>query len=407
MRHPLAVLCFAVAIATLAPQVSASAAPLGPQGAAAFDPEAGLKQALAAFHTGATDRGQALLRKTLAAAPEKVDTLVDLGVALADMGAYDHARSAFERALRLGPDDAAALNGLGYVLYRMEKHENAISYYVKALARKEDPQYRLNLGLAYLAQERWGQAEDQFRLAVSGRSSDYWAYNNLGYALQLQGRIAEAVSHYEAAIARCDKDLTAHGNLGALLVAAEAWQDALWVYRDALKRNDAFADAHLGIANAYTQLGRTDDALLELRVLSRLRNPTAPVFHLMAELYQHRKEHGAAYREAQAACQLAPREAVYMLTLGRAAAALGRRSEAIRVFERYLEVAAPSPERQRIETWLQQNRGKPSTSWPVAEGAAGDWRVPQMLQSTLKSVEPSRSTSSAEESPSSAGQDAG
>jgi Flp pilus assembly protein TadD len=281
---------------------------------------------------------------------------VDLGIALADLGAYDAAKAAFERALRVGPDDAAALNGLGYVLYRLECHPAAIAHYKRALDRKDDPQYHLNLGLAYLAQHRWGQAEDEFRLASRGPGANYWAFNNLGYALQLQGRVEDAKQAYHAALPVADRDLTAHGNLGALLLAQESWAEAAWVYQDALKRDDASADAHLGLANALTQLGRLDEAIMELRVCTRLRAPTPATHHLMAQLYLHRGEAEAARVEAARAVAGAPQEAAYHLNLARALVAVGRLDEASRSFRVFLALKPDAEEAARVRRWLEQRR---------------------------------------------------
>ncbi|MEB3284179.1 MAG: tetratricopeptide repeat protein [Candidatus Sericytochromatia bacterium] len=321
-----------------------------------IDGESLFKQGLQAAKNGSVEQARALFQRSLAATPEQIEPLVHIGIALADLGAYEFARSAFERALKLGPDDAAALNGLGYVYYRLDHHDDAILYYRKALLKKEDPQYRLNLGLALLAQSRWGQAEDEFRLAICGRPSDYWALNNLGYALQLQGRNSAAVAAFQAAIDKSTGDLTAHGNLGALLVAAEAWPQAARVYGNALKVDDTYADAHLGLANALTQMGKVDQAILELRVLSRLRAPSAPAHHLMAELYAHRNEISAARREAEQAVALSPEEATYYLTLGRIYDTLGLKNRAAGAFKRVLQLKPSTQEADSLRAWLRNYR---------------------------------------------------
>lgn len=340
----------------------AAATPVGASVGVAMTPpgaseaELLLRQGRQAAHAGAHDQALRLLRRSLAVAPEQITPLVDLGVALADLGAYDVAQHAFERALRVGPDDAAALNGLGYVMYRLERLPVAIEHYRKAIARRDDPQYHLNLGLAYLAQQRWGQAEDEFRLSLRGSGASYWALNNLGYALQLQGHTEEALKAYQSALPLGDRDITAHSNMGALLLALENWRDAAWVYEDALKRDDGSADAHLGLANAWTQLGRLDDAILELRVSTALRPPTPSVHHLMAQLYLHRGEHEAARREAQAAVQGAPREADHHLALARALVVLDQSDEAAREFETFLELSPQAEEAPKVRQWLQQHR---------------------------------------------------
>jgi tetratricopeptide (TPR) repeat protein len=193
------------------------------------DAETLWRQGREAAEAGSLDQAVGLYRQSLAVDPHGKAAMVDLATTLSDMGRWDDARATYEKAVRLYPDDAAALNGLGYVHFRQDRFQAAVECYTRALAHQQDPQYHLNLGLAFLSQGRWGQAESQFRDTLALDGDHYWATNNLGYALSLQGRRMEAADAYWAALRLKSPGITTHLNLGTLLSEDEAWEEAAWV----------------------------------------------------------------------------------------------------------------------------------------------------------------------------------
>lgn len=268
----------------------------------------------------------------------------DLASAMASLERWGEAEKAFERVLAAAPKDADALNGLGYVRYRQDRLEDAIGCYRRAIAQKADPQFHLNLGLAYLAQKRYGDAEREFTRTLALDPAHYWGHNNMGYTLQEQGKLRDAAVAYEAACARADGRITAHLNYGGLLMQVRDYAGAAWIYREGLKQDDGSIDSHLGFALSMHQLNRLDEAYVEARVVQLSGEHPAETRHLLAGIWRDRGETKKAIAEAERAVALAPDQASYHLTLGLLYERDGQIPEAARAYEAFL---ALSPEDAR------------------------------------------------------------
>ncbi|MDB5096919.1 MAG: glycosyl transferase family 2 [Cyanobacteria bacterium RYN_339] len=327
-RFSLAVVAACLVMPVLPALAAAEAVP-------ALDADALVAAGHDAVERGSIEQGVAFFKQSLAITPSRA-VLVDLGCALADLEKWDDAKKAFQGALDTKADDAAALNGLGYVFYRQAKMAEAIGCYRQALAGRDDPQYRLNLGLAYLSQERWGQAADEFAATVAAQPQDFWGHNDLGYALQKSGKLESAARQYSQAIALGRDDVTAHLNLGGLLLEARAWDGAVRVYADALRKQDKSPEAHLGLAIAYSHLNRLPEAQREARLSERLAPERAQGHHMLAEIYRKRKRWAESIAEARKATALAPLNATYQLVLGAALEGAGRNADAAAAYDRFL-----------------------------------------------------------------------
>lgn len=349
---------------TLSAPAAAAVAVVPGQVALGHDGESLLRLGRKAAEDGALDQAVALYRKSLAIAPHNAGALVDLGIALADLERWEDARTAFENALREGPENPAALNGLGYVHYKQERIGPAIDCYRAALSRRDDPQYHLNLGLAYLGQSRWGQAEDEFRRTVDSMPNDYWGQNDLGYALQLQGRVREAAEHYQRAVGLTKKDLTAHANLGGLLLDAHAYRDAVGTFTDALRLDDKSAEAHLGLANALRHSGQPGQALLEARTSLALRPDSAQGHYVVAEIYRTQRSFKQALPEIEAALLRDTATPAFHLSRGRILIGLERRADAIVSLETFLHAAPKDPVAADVRLWIKTWQDTPPLIGP-------------------------------------------
>jgi Flp pilus assembly protein TadD len=320
-----------------------SAAP-GPAESKSLEADILFGQGRAAAETGAYDRALVCFKQSLALAPHSPAAWVEMGCALADLKRWTEARGAFEQALAALPNDPAALNGLGYVHYRTSRVSEAIQCYKLALASKNDPQYHLNLGLAYLSQESFGQAAEEFKLVVSARPADYWGYNNLGFALQHGQQWRDAAVAYQTAIGLSATDVTAHLNLGGMLLDAHSYEDAATIFLDALRRQDGSYDGHLGLAEALQHLQRPEEAQREARLAVMLGPDKAKAHHLMGEIYASRARWAASVVETRRAVALEPKIVEYRLTLARVLEKSGRTKEAALAYEQYLALIQEGPE---------------------------------------------------------------
>lgn len=332
------------------PAFAAASEPMPPLAAGAADADALWRLGQESVEQGALEQAVTYFQKAVALNPTGRGAIVDLGIALSNLERWEDARKTFEKLLANAPDDDEALNGLGYVHYRQERVEDAIACYRRAISRREDPQYHLNLGLAYLAQDRYGDAEAHFSRTLDLAPAHYWGHNNLGYALQLQGRIREAATHYEAALSAADKDTTAHFNYGAMLADQGDWEGAAWIYRELLKLDDTSGDAHLAFGTALYEVEMLDTAYLEARVALQQTPDWAEAHHLVAKILRARGETAKALDAARLAVSLDPKTPDFQLTLGILLEQDGQTEAAAKAYSTYLELV-PDREATRDLRW--------------------------------------------------------
>jgi tetratricopeptide (TPR) repeat protein len=165
------------------------------------------------------------------------------GTRLAKRGENVLAEQALRDAVAIQHDYAEAHHNLGVVLARSGRHREAVAAFRRAL--EIDRNYSEaagNLGLAYLELEEPESAASVLRGAVGSGRATPDDYNHLGVALSRIGRPAEAVEALHAA----------------------------------LRLRPDFAAAHVNLAQAYTALGRFDEAFLEREWRWSLGNPGSP-----------------------------------------------------------------------------------------------------------------------------------
>ena len=113
------------------------------------------------------------------------------------------------------------------------------------------------LGTAFLGQQKWAEAEEQFRAAHDLRPADALPLNNLGVALMQQGRSTEAVELLEESLGNDADFVYAHFNLGLLAKNDGAFDKARGHFEAVAAQDpgDLLTQYNLGIV-----LGRTGDA---------------------------------------------------------------------------------------------------------------------------------------------------
>lgn len=75
---------------------------------------------------------------------------------------------------------------------------------------------KLNVGLIYMEQNKFEDAEKAFRECLAINQANPYAHNGLGLALREQGKFTESRSHYEEALTLDPKYARAHFNLAVL-----------------------------------------------------------------------------------------------------------------------------------------------------------------------------------------------
>jgi predicted TPR repeat methyltransferase len=189
-------------------------------------PEA-LRLAVLGHRRGQVEEAAEIYRRVLARAPDHVDALQFLGMALHQLGRSEEGVVSIRRALELDPSCEGAHNNLGNILKEMG---------------------------------RAGEAERAYRRVVQLNPANADALNNLGVALKEQARLEEAVAAYRQAIALQPRHADAWHNLGNALKKAGRIDEALSAYGEAIRLRPYHAEAYRNLARTLYAVGRADEA---------------------------------------------------------------------------------------------------------------------------------------------------
>jgi len=154
-------------------------------------------------------QAEAFLREKLAALPENVGILFQLGAVLERQERLDEAEAQFERVLELEPDSAATLNYLGYMLAdRGVDLDQSLDYVKRAL--EQDPHngaYLDSLGWVYFKMGRLDLAEDHLLKALKSLRLTGVVYDHLGDLYFRKGDRQQAVAYWRKALDQEDDEL--------------------------------------------------------------------------------------------------------------------------------------------------------------------------------------------------------
>ena len=115
----------------------------------------------------------------------------------------------------------------------------------------------VNGGNDMYREQKYGDAEVNYRKALEKEKGLVQGHFNLGDALTKQGKYDEAVKEYESALAGAqgkDTKAYAHYNIGNSLMMQQRYQDAVQRYIDALKIDPKDEDARYNLSYALEKL---------------------------------------------------------------------------------------------------------------------------------------------------------
>ncbi|MBP2232621.1 Flp pilus assembly protein TadD [Azospirillum agricola] len=202
--------------------------------------------ALAALHhrEGRLEEALALYGPLQAARPTDPTANALLGTVLAQLDRPEEAVAFLRQAARLAPDEMETLNNLALALGASGRTREAADAWNQ-------------LGTLLYTRRRHEQAMGVFETALSVFPSHLGAAANLGATLQALGRHAEAVDRLDALLAGSPEEAEAHNNLGNAQMGAGDVEAAIVSYRRAIAlRLDYFeAYSNLGLALAERRPG--------------------------------------------------------------------------------------------------------------------------------------------------------
>lgn len=159
-----------------------------------------LRTAYAALQAGAGARAEALYREVLASDPSNMDGVLGLASLAAQGGRMEEARELYRHAQRLDPKNSTAAAALS-VLPGGVSGSNSESQ-LKSMLREqpESAQLHFALGLHYVADQRWPDAQLAFFEALRNDPTNADYAFNLAVSLDRLGQRQPAMSYYRRAL---------------------------------------------------------------------------------------------------------------------------------------------------------------------------------------------------------------
>lgn len=207
-------------------------------------------------------RGETLLRASLALEPRQPLAQRDLGNALQQQNRLGEALRCYDATLALKPDQADVHNNRGITLAALGRQDEALEAYGRAIALKPDyAQAYNNRGTILSDRSRKTEAVADFSKAIALKPDYIKALNNRGSALADLGRLEEALKDHDRAIALAPGEADSHMKRASALIRLGRAQDALESYDRVIALNPGLAEAHDGRGTALNLLHRPEEAL--------------------------------------------------------------------------------------------------------------------------------------------------
>jgi tetratricopeptide (TPR) repeat protein len=257
---------------------------------------------------GRTKEAIQILRQLVAEDPTKVQSILDLGVALDGSSDYWGAILEYRKSLQLKPKYPEQVHSnLGLALYNVGATDEAETEYREAIRlNKRSTKAHNNLGTLLMRKGERKPAVDEFLKALAVDKDDGDAHDNYGLWLDTEGQIEKAIDEFREAVRLQPAKADFHLDLGAEFEKKEDYGGAITEFREfvRLKPNEPWAHTDLG--NALTENGEFEEAVREHQLALTLQ-PNFPEAHQnLAFTYRTEGKFEAAVDEDSWAIRLRP-----------------------------------------------------------------------------------------------------
>ncbi len=218
-------------------------------------------------------------RDVLLGFAERVDrndpgALNNLGVLYYRKGVYDEAIKQFKEALKIDPRFELARENLLYLFSETKMEDPDVSRWKKEV--EEDPanvEALLRLGVSYQNMGWLDEAAEILGQVVEKNSDHYMARIHFGSVLKAQGLYQQALEHFLSATDHVSKSAVFHTDLGEIYYNLGRTDEAIIELRTAIKIDADYWRSHFLLSFAFGDIGHYQEALEESRVASKL-NPS-------------------------------------------------------------------------------------------------------------------------------------
>jgi tetratricopeptide (TPR) repeat protein len=196
---------------------------------------------------------------------------------------------------------------------------------------------RSNLGAIYFNTGDADRAEHEWMLSLAAGPTNAFVLDNLGLLRTRQHRYVEALDFFGRALRARPVFMNAHLNMADTLAEMRRKDEAEWQYRIATTITPLSTRAHNSYGSFLFDAGRVEDARREYQ-RSVEADPNADAYDKLGDIFaaaQDRARTASAYKQA---LRLNPFDSHAHFGLGETLEAAGKPAEALREFERGLEM---------------------------------------------------------------------
>ena len=156
---------------------------------------------------------------------------------------------------------AIRLNNVGVAYMGQQRFADAERMFARALALNPSSDVaRLNRAIALYYLQRYDEARALLQTLAKSHPKDARAWYNLGLLYQSQAQSQEALEAFRRAAEIAPRDADARYFVGASAAQLQQHQQAIEAFQQALRLNSYHASAEFGIAGSYRRLGNMEQA---------------------------------------------------------------------------------------------------------------------------------------------------
>lgn len=163
-----------------------------------------------------------------------------------------------------------------------------------------------NLGVYYMEEGRFGDAEAEFRAALRLRPDHDKAHDNLGMLFAKQGRLEDSEREFKISLQLNPDNAKAHHNLGLLYARRGLYEEAEREFRAAIGLGDEIASAHINLGIIFMVQGRFEESEREHLIAIKLMPESAKAHYNLGLLYEAQGRFEEAEIEFRTALRVMP-----------------------------------------------------------------------------------------------------
>ncbi len=254
--------------------------------------------------------------------------------ALADAGKYAQAEALTRAYLRLRDNSADAHYLLAFCLFREDKPVPSLAEYTRAAAlQPPSPDQLRNVALDYVLAGDYVDAEKWMSQVVAWAPGDGESWYDLGRIKYTLNRFTEAINCFKRALTLLPQSVKAENNLGLAYEGLDRVPDALAAYRQAIAWQAASqappsAQPYINLGTLLLEQNQPIPAQQALEHAETITPDDARLCVTLGKLYTRTGNLPQAQAQFEHAVALSPKTAAYHFLLGQAYRKAGQTAKA-------------------------------------------------------------------------------